>query len=77
MKVKEKFHELIDTINDEEMLKAYYNLIAQLNIQESGELYRQLTDVQKDELNLAYNESFVSSNLISHKEVKAHHEKWM
>ena len=75
--LKEKFHELIDTINDEELLNAYYDLISQLKTQEAGQLYRSLTNEQKKELDLAYNESFLNSNLVTHKEVKSQHQKWL
>ena len=77
MKVKEKFHRLIDAIEDEEMLKVYYDLVSQLKTQEAVELYQGLTKEQKLELDLAYNESFDSSNLLTHEEVKARHEKWL
>jgi hypothetical protein len=45
--------------------------------EESGKLYQNLTDKQKEELNLAFNESFIPTNLLSHKEVKAQHTKWL
>ncbi len=77
MKVKERFHKLIDTINDEEMLRAYFDLISQLKTQETGQLYQKLTKEQKLELNLSYNESFDSVNLLTHKEVESQHEKWL
>ncbi len=77
MKVKEKFHKLIDNINDEEILSAYFDLISQLTSQNDGQLYKRLTKDQKEELDLAFNESFDATNLLSHSEVKHQHEKWL
>lgn len=77
MKVKEEFHKLIDTIDDDEMLVAYYNLISQLNKQETGKLFQKLTNKQKQELSLAYRESFNPVDLLSHQEVKSQYEKWL
>jgi hypothetical protein len=75
--LKKKFHRLIETINDDEMLNSYFELISQLKTQETGQLYKKLTKEQKLELNLAYNESFDSTNLLSHIEVISQHKKWL
>lgn len=77
MTVKEKFHDLIDAIDNDEMLEAYFNLIYQLKNQETGKLFNKLTKKQKEELKLAYNESFTPTKLLSHEEVKSQHEKWL
>lgn len=36
MKIKEEFHHLIDSIDDEQVLKGYYELIQNLNTCENG-----------------------------------------
>lgn len=77
MLVKEKFHELIDKIEDENALESYLNLILKLNTHESGKLYNKLSPSQKEELDISYEESFIDSNLISHKEVKSQFSKWL
>lgn len=77
MNVKEDFHHLIDTIDDEQLLKSYYELIQQLNVGQSGQLWNNLNESEKRELLIAYDESFDDKNLISHEEIKKQHEKWL
>ncbi len=76
MSIKEDFHHLIDIIEDEQVLNGYYQLI-KLNTGEYGQLWNNLTEEQKAELLIAYDESFDPRNLISHEEVKKQHEKWL
>ena len=75
MFVKEKFHQLIDQIKDENTLKAYLNLIINSDAQVSGNLYAALSEDQKAELAIAYNESFDKSNLLAHEQVKSQYFK--
>lgn len=75
MKIKDDFHHLIDTIEDEQLLKSYYQLLKNNNAE--GHLWNALSEEQKKELLLAYDESFDEANLISHEEVKIQHEKWL
>lgn len=77
MKTKDEFHRLIDAIEDEEVLKAYFKLIQKLNDNQTGELWNSLTHEEKEELLISYGESFDSNNLISHNEVKKQHDKWL
>ena len=77
MKTKEEFHKLIDKIEDEEVLKGYFELILRLNNNQTGELWNGLNTQEKEELLLSYNESFDPNNLISHDQVKKQHTKWL
>ncbi|WEA00167.1 hypothetical protein [Mucilaginibacter sp. SJ] len=77
MNIKENFHHLIDTIDDEQLLKSYYQLIQQLNANQTGHLWNNLNEAEKQELLIAYNESFDNTNLLSHEQVKHMHEKWL
>ena len=77
MLVKEKFHKLIDQIDDEKALEAYLNLILKLNTHESGRLYAMLTSEQKEELEISYQESFEESNLLSCETVKSKYSNWL
>ena len=71
MKTKEAIHKLIDEINDEETLKAYHKIISYLNKQQIGKLYHTLTDNEKQDLMLSYEESFDMKNLMNHEDVKS------
>ena len=77
MRTKDDFHNLIEKIEDEEVLKGYFKLIQRLNNNQTGELWDGLSPEEKDELLLSYEESFDSNNLISHEEVKKQHDKWL
>ena len=77
MRTKEAFHKLIDKIDNEEILKGYFELIQRLNTNQTGSLWDSLGSEEKDELLLSYEESFESKNLISHEDVKGQHDKWL
>jgi hypothetical protein len=77
MKIKDDFHHLIDTIEDEQLLKSYYQLIQTMNNNSDGVLWNALNEEEKKELLIAYDESFDEKNLLSHEQVKLQHEKWL
>ncbi|MFC0517527.1 hypothetical protein ACFFGT_25165 [Mucilaginibacter angelicae] len=77
MNIKEDFHHLIDTIDDEQLLKSYYQLVQQLNANRTGHLWNNLNEAEKQELLIAYDESFDDANLLSHDQVKQMHKKWL
>ncbi|HMG10490.1 MAG TPA: hypothetical protein VK609_18390 [Mucilaginibacter sp.] len=77
MNIKDNFHHLIDTIDNEQLLKGYYELIKQLDINQSGNLWNNLNENERQELIIAYDESFDNKNLLSHEEVKKQHGKWL
>jgi hypothetical protein len=77
MNIKDNFHYLIDSINDEELLKACYQLIEKIREEQNGHLWNSLSEDQQKELLVAYEESFDERNLLSHEEVKRQHEKWL
>jgi hypothetical protein len=76
MKIKDDFHHLIDSIEDEQLLKSYYQLI-KINYDQNGHLWNDLNQDEKNELLMAYEESFDGNNLLSHEQVKLQHEKWL
>jgi len=77
MKIKDDFHQLIDSIEDEQLLKSYYQLIQKINNEQNGHLWNSLTEDQKADLLTSYEESFDSGNLLSHEQVKLQHDKWL
>lgn len=77
MRTREEFYHLIDSIEDQKQLTVYYELIQKLKLNESGKLWENLTDVEKEEVMLSYEESLDPTNLISHENVKKQHEKWL
>jgi hypothetical protein len=77
MKIKDDFHHLIDSIEDEQLLHRYYQLIQKINSEQNGHLWNNLNEIEKDDLLTAYEESFDSNNLLSHEQVKQQHCKWL
>lgn len=77
MKVRDDLHHLIDTIEDEQLLKSYLQLIQGLTASKSGELWNKLSEEQKAELISAYDESFEQDNLITNDAAKQQHAKWL
>ena len=77
MQIKDEFRHLIDNIEDEELLKGYYQLIQKINGDQAGQLWNRLNENEKKELLLAYEESFYDHNLILYEEVKKQHERWL
>ncbi len=75
--IKNKFHTLIENIDNETLLMKFYDLMIQSATNEEGQLYAQLTNEQKDVLMLADEESNDPANLISHNEQKKKHKKWL
>jgi hypothetical protein len=74
---RREFHQLIDTIEDEETLHGYLTLVKQLKERRTGMLWDSLSASEQRELMAAYKESFVPSNLVPHHEVKEQHSKWL
>jgi hypothetical protein len=75
--IKNKFHSLIEKIDNENLLMKFYDLMIQSATVEEGQLYARLTDEQKDVLMHAEEESNDPANLISHNEQKKKHKKWL
>jgi hypothetical protein len=71
------FHNLIDTIEDEEMLNGYLALVKQLTERRTGKLWDSLTASEQRELMAAYEESLIPSNLVAHHDVKEQHRQWL
>lgn len=77
MKTKEEFHKFIDDIEDDKLLKGYLELVKNLRSNQTGDLWNELSEEGKEELLLAYDESFDRKNLVSHSSMKERHAKWL
>ena len=75
--IKSDFHHLIDKIDNEELLKAFYALLSGRVENATGQLWQSLTEAEQKELLLAEEESKKPENLISDKEAKQTHLKWL
>jgi hypothetical protein len=77
MNTKEKLHILVDQIQDEKLLKAYLDLLENRAKEVVGKLWNTLSNQEKEELFLSYEDSFDDDNLIDNKEVKSKFKKWL
>ena len=72
--IKDDFHQLINRINDETLLSAFYQLLEKRATQPAGELWNSLTDEEQKELLLSNEESKDSANLLDYEIVKKKHD---
>ena len=71
--LKKNFHLLIDSIENENLLISFYELIKKRSSTKEGQLWNRLTQKEQDELLLSLEESENSDNLISHDEMIKKH----
>jgi hypothetical protein len=77
MKTKEEFHQLIDSIEDENVLRAYFELVRMLNLPAEGRLMKDLSSDQRAELMSSYQESFDEGQWVSQEEMKNRNSQWL
>lgn len=77
IELKKKFHHLIDSIDNENLLINFYDLIKRRYSTKEGQLWNRLTKQEQEELLLAVEESENPENLISHEEMNEKHKKWL
>lgn len=73
IEMKKNFHLLIDSIENENLLISFYELIKKRNSTQDVQLWNSLTKPEQDELLLALEESDNPDNLISHEEMLKKH----
>ena len=73
--LKKNFHLLIDSIENENLLISFYELMKKRSITQEGQLWNSLTQKEQDELLLSLEESENSDNLICHDEMAKKHLK--
>jgi len=77
IELKKNFHLLIDSIDNENLLFTYYDLIKKRSTSREGQLWNRLTIQEQEELLSALGESEKPGNLISHEEMLKKHNKWL
>lgn len=75
--LKKSFHLLIDSIDNENLLINFYDILKKKSSANEGQLWEGLTNQEKEELLLALEESDNPENLISQDEMKKKHQKWL
>ena len=77
IELKKNLHDLIDSIDNENLLLNFYDLIRRRTSTKEGQLWSRLTKQEKKELLSTLEQSENPGNLISHKEMKKKHNKWL
>ena len=75
--LKNNFHHLIDSIDNEPLLLRFYDLMKSRTISKEGKLWSRLTKEEQEELLAASEESEKEENLLSHDEMMKKHKKWL
>ena len=77
IELKKSFHLLIDSIDNENLLIIFYDIMKKRSSARDGRLWEGLTNQDREELLLALEDSEDPENLISHDEMKKKHQKWL
>jgi hypothetical protein len=67
--LKSNIHRIIDGIESEPLLQALYDFLIKREFGEGSQIWGQLTEEQKQEVLLAFDESEDEQNLVSKEEV--------
>jgi hypothetical protein len=68
--LKTTLHRIVDEIEDERLLRAIYAFLEERTTRDAGRSWEKLTEEQREEVLLAYEESENDENLIDWEEVK-------
>ncbi|HPE74824.1 MAG TPA: hypothetical protein PLC80_01975 [Draconibacterium sp.] len=77
IELKNNFHHLIDSINNDKILSKFYAVMARMSESTDEKLWGRLTSAEQEELIRADIESNDPANLISHSEIQEKHKKWL
>ena len=77
IELRNNFHHLIDSIDNEHLLLKFYDLMKSRTTSKEGNIWSHLTKEEQEELLSAFNESESEDNLISHGEMMKKHKKWL
>lgn len=75
--LKNNFHHLIDSIDNERILAKFFGLMSKTKDSVDGQLWSRLTKEEQEELILSDIESEYPENLISHSIIQKKHNKWL
>ena len=76
IQLKSRLHSFIDQIDNVELLKDYYNELKGIIRNKKSRIWDSLSEQQKIEILLSYEESEQDENLIDNDEVMKKYDKW-
>jgi hypothetical protein len=77
VELKNNFHHLIDSIDNENLLQKFYELMLRKRSIKDGTLWGRLSRDEIDELLISDSECEDPENLIPHKDMKQKYNKWL
>lgn len=77
IELKNNFHHLIDSIENDNLLLKFYELMLQKRSAKDGALWAKLSRDEIDELLLANEECEQPENVVTHEEMKEKYGKWL
>jgi hypothetical protein len=75
--LKSNLHNLIDEIENEDILEIYYNEIRKLVSSSKHRIWDTLTEEEKKEVLISFEESEDDKNLIDNEQVMSKYKKWL
>ena len=70
IELKSNLHKIVDKINNEQLLRTIYDFLKVRENSEEGRIWKALTEKQKKEVYLSYEESEDDRNLVPWDEVR-------
>jgi len=70
VELKSDLHKILDKIENEQLLRTIYDFLKQNENEAEGQIWKTLTEEQKQEVYLSYEESQFNKNLIAWEHVK-------
>jgi hypothetical protein len=70
LEIKSDLHKILDKIENEQLLRTVYDFLKQGEGKEDGRIWKKLTEEQKAEVYLSYEESNDDKNLINWEDIK-------
>jgi hypothetical protein len=70
VELKSDLHKILDTIENEQLLRTIYDFLKQSENSEEGQIWKTLTEQQKKEVYASYEESEDDKKLIDWEKVK-------
>jgi len=77
IELRNNFHQLIDSFNNENALSKFYSIMLKMDENKDGTLWSRLNSDDRNELERADFESNEDSNLIPQHEILNKHKKWL
>jgi len=77
IELRNNLHHLVDSIDNENILQQFYDLMLKKRESKDGKLWNKLSKDEIDELLLANEECENPDNVIPHEEIKKQYSQWL